>query len=430
MPLVQSLTLAQARRLAIAAQGLNGPRPAATPDRRHLRRVVQHTKLLQIDSVNVLQRAHYLPAFSRLGPYPTTALDRMAYRDRELFEYWGHEASLLPVATHPLLRWRMRRAEEKFETWGRMAQLARDQPHYVEHVLGLVRDAGPLTAGELAAQDKRSKDNWGWNWSNEKLALEFLFWTGRVTTADRRNFERVYDISERVIPTDVLNAPTPSEEEAHRELLLLAASSCGIGTVGDLADYFRIRTPQARPRIVELVEEGRLQEIVVEGWRQPAYLLPGTAVPRRGDARTLLVPFDPLIWERERTERLFGFRYRIEIYVPAVKRVHGYYVLPFLLGDQLVARVDLKADRLRKTLLVQAAYAEPSAPPDTPDELAAELTVLAQWLQLDAVEVRPRGDLAVRLAALVRAGGQPRASRTVSPSASTRSAGRRVDTSQ
>ena len=427
---MQSLTLAQARRLAIAAQGLYGPRPSSTPDRRHLRRVVQHTKLLQIDSVNVLQRAHYLPAFSRLGAYPTSVLDRMAYRDRELFEYWGHEASLLPVSMHPLLRWRMRRAEEKYETWGRMAQLAREQPGYVEHVLGLVRDAGPLTAGEIAAEEKRSKDNWGWNWTNEKLALEFLFWTGRVTTADRRNFERVYDVPDRVIPAGVLNAPTPTEEEAHRELLLLAAESCGVGTAGDLADYFRIRTPQARPRIAELVEEGRLEEVTVQGWRQPAYLLPGVALPRRADARALLVPFDPLIWERDRTERLFGFRYRIEIYVPAPKRVHGYYVLPFLLGDRLVARVDLKADRSRRTLLVQAAYAEATAGPDTPEELALELTSLAQWLGLDAVEVRRRGDLAAPLAALVRAGGQSLASRTASRSASTRSAGRRVDTSQ
>src|SRR4051794_41373516 len=399
----QSLSLRQARRLAIAAQGLHRPRRPVTADRRHLRQVLRHTGLLQIDSVNVLQRAHYLPVFSRIGAYPTTVLDRMAYRDRELFEYWGHEASLLPVELHPLLRWRMRRAEEKFETWGRMAQLAREQPGYVEHVLGLVRDAGPLTAGEIAAEEKRSKVHWGWNWSNEKLALEFLFWTGRVTTADRRNFERVYDVPERVIPAQALNAPTPTEEEAHRELLARAAASCGVGTVGDLADYYRIRTPQARPRIAELVEDGRLVEVAVKGWRQPAYMLPDTAVPRRADGRALLVPFDPLVWERERAERLFDFRYRIEIYVPAEKRVHGYYVLPFLLGDQLAARVDLKADRPRRTLLVQAAYAEPAAPPDTPDELAAELGLLAEWLGLDAVEVRPRGDLAAPLASIVRA---------------------------
>src|SRR3954449_7226461 len=381
----ESLSLRQARRLAIAAQGLHRLRRPVVVDRRHLRQVLRHTGLLQIDSVNVLQRAHYLPVFSRTGGYDTTLLDRMTYRDRELFEYWGHEASLLPVELHPLLRWRMRRAEEKFETWGRMAQLAREQPGYVEHVLGLVRDAGPLTAGEIAAEEKRSKDHWGWNWSNEKLALEFLFWTGQVTTADRRNFERVYDVPERVIPAQALNAPTPTEEEAHRELLARAAASCGVGTVGDLADYYRIRTPQARPRIAELVEDGRLVEVAVEGWRQPAYMLPDTVVPRRVDGRALLVPFDPLVWERDRTERLFGFRYRIEIYVPADKRVHGYYVLPFLLGDQLVARVDLKADRPAGVLLVRSAWAEDQAPPETAAELAAELRELAGWLGLGDV---------------------------------------------
>jgi len=427
---VSSLSLAQARRLAIAAQGLHRGRRDMTPDRRHLRSVLQHTGLLQIDSVNVLQRAHYLPAFSRIGPYRTDLLDRMAYRDRELFEYWGHEASLLPVAMHPLFRWRMRRAEEKFETWGRMAQLAREKPGYVEHVLQLVRDGGPLSAGEIAAEEKRSKDNWGWNWTNEKLALEFLFWTGRVTTADRRNFERVYDVPERVIPRAFLDLPTPTEEEAHRDLLALAAASCGIGTVGDLADYYRIRTPQARPRIAELVESGRLEEVSVEGWRQPAYIAAATKLPRGADGRALLVPFDPLIWERDRTERLFGFHYRIEIYVPAVKRVHGYYVLPFLLGDQLVARVDLKANRQSGTLLVQAAYSEPTAPPDTVEELAAELRLLARWLGLERVEARQRGDLARPLAAVLSSSGQSRARRTAVRRASTSSSGRRVETSQ
>src|SRR3954463_645081 len=408
----ESLSLKQARRLAIAAQGLNRLRRPVVVDRRHQREVLRHPGLLQIDSVNVLQRAHYLPVFSRTGGYDTTLLDRMTYRDHELFEYWGHEASLLPVELQPLLRWRMRRAEEKFETWGRMAQLAREEPGYVEHVLDLVRETGPVTAGEIAAEEKRSKDHWGWNWSNEKLALEFLFWTGRVTTADRRNFERLYDVPERVIPADVLDAPTPTEEEAHRELLLRAAGSCGVGTVGDLADYYRIRTPQARPRIDELVEDGRLEEVIVEGWRQPAYVVPGGALPRRAVGRALLVPFDPLIWERDRAERLWAFRYRIEIYVPAIKRVHGYYVLPFLLGDQLVARADLKADRARSTLLVQSAYAEPSAPPETAEELAAELALLAEWLGLETIEVRPRGDLATPLAATVRGAAQSRASRT------------------
>jgi uncharacterized protein len=400
---VQTLTAAAARRLAVVAQGLNAPRPVAAPDRRHLRRVLRHTSLLQIDSVNVLTRAHYLPSFSRLGPYPTGLLDRMAYRDHELFEYWGHEASLLPVDLHPLMRWRMERAQQKFETWGRMARLARERPGYLDDVYAEVRDRGPVTAGQVAEDQVRGNEDWGWNWTDAKTALEFLFYTGRVTTANRRNFERHYDIAERVIPPAVLARPTPTEAEAHRELLLLAARAHGVGTLGDLADYFRIKVPQARPRVAELVEDGRLETVEVRGWPQPAYLLPGTVLPRRVRARALLVPFDPLVFERARTERIFGFRYRIEIYVPATKRVHGYYVLPFLLDDRLVARVDLKSDRDAGVLRVQSAWAEPAAPGETAAELAAELRLLAGWLGLDDVLVTPRGDLSEPLAAALRA---------------------------
>jgi uncharacterized protein YcaQ len=403
MPAVQSMSVAQARRLALAAQGFQRPRPTVPADRRQLRRVLRHTQLIQIDSVNVLMRAHYLPGWSRLGAYEPAALDRMAYRDRELFEYWGHEASLVPVALHPLLRWRMKRAEEKFETWGRVARLARERPGYVEHVLAAVGDHGPLTAGELAVEEERNIEDWGWNWTDAKTALEFLFWTGRVTTRERRNFERVYDLPERVIPRAVLDLPTPTEEEAHRQLLLLAAQSCGVGTAGDLADYFRIRTPLARPRLAELVEEGQLEQVAVQGWRNPAYALPGAPIPRRVEARALLVPFDPLIWERDRTERLFGFRYRVEIYVPAARRVHGYYVLPFLLGDALVARVDLKSDRQAGVLKVQAAFAEPAAPAHTASALAAELRGLAAWLGLADVVVAGPGDLAPALTVALRA---------------------------
>jgi uncharacterized protein YcaQ len=399
---VLTLTSATARRLAIVAQGLSAPRPVTTPDRRHLRRVLKHTSLLQIDSVNVLARAHYLPAFSRLGPYSADLVDRLAYRDRELFEYWGHEASLLPIDLHPLLRWRMTRAEKQFETWGRLARLAREQPGYLEDVYAEVRDLGPVSAGQVAKDQKRGTEEWGWNWTDAKTALEFLFWTGRITTATRRNFERRYDVAERVIPADVLARPTPSEADAHRELLLIAARSHGVGTIRDLADYFRITVPDARPRIAELVEDGRLEQVAVRGWEQPAYLLPGTILPRRVDARALLVPFDPLIFERARTERIFGFHYRVEIYVPAPKRVYGYYVLPFLLGDALVARVDLKADRVAGVLRVQAAWAEPSAPEETATELAEELRVMATWLGLDDVLVMPRGDLSARLADAVR----------------------------
>jgi uncharacterized protein len=386
----------------LAAQGFGRPRPPTPPDRRHLRRLVSDTALLQIDSVNVLARAHYLPGWSRLGSYPTALLDRMAYRDRELFEYWGHEAALLPVRLHPLMRWRMRRAERLEGTWERMARLVRERPDYVRHVLAMVAERGPVTAGELAAEERRSKDHWGWNWTDAKTALEHLFSTGAVTASSRRNFERVYDVTERVIPRAVLDLPTPDEPDAHRELLLLAAHRHGVGTAVDLADYFRLRLPQARPRLAELVEDGRLATATVEGWRQPAYVVPGLVRPRRIEARALLAPFDPLVWERDRTERLFGFRYRIEIYVPRDRRTHGYYVLPFLLGDRLVARVDLKADRGPRVLRVQAAYAEPHAPSETAEALAAELRGLAGWLGLDEVAVSPVGDLAAPLAAAVR----------------------------
>jgi len=389
------MSLAQSRRVALAAQGFDRPRPEVTPDRRHLRRVVQHTGLLQIDSVNVLARAHYLPGWSRVGAYPRMLLDRMAYRDRELFEYWGHEAALLPVGLHPLMRWRMRAAERGEGTWSGVARFAREQRALVEHVYAMVRDNGPLTAGELAAEEKRSADNWGWNWTREKTALEYLFWSGRVSTSERRNFERVYDVTERVVPRAVLDQPTPDEHEAHRQLLLLAARSHGVATVRDLADYFRLRVPQARPRVEELVEAGELEPVQVKGWQQPAYVLPGTAVPRRMRAAALLVPFDPLIWERDRTERLFGFRYRIEIYVPAHKRTHGYYVLPFLLGDRLVARVDLKGDRQAGVLRVQAAWSEPDAPADTAEALTRELEEMAEWLGLSGVVATGRGSLAL-----------------------------------
>jgi len=392
---VPRISPAQARRLSLGAQGLIRRRGQSAADRRHLRKVLQHTNVLQIDSVNVLTRAHYLPAWSRVGAYPRPLLDRMAYRDRELFEYWAHEASLLPISLHPLFRWQMKRAEARLDRWGHIQQVLREAPGLIEHVLHMVDQMGPVSAGDIAAEEKRSKDNWGWNWSREKTVLEYLFYAGFVTTADRRNFERVYDLTERVIPQRVLDLPTPSEEDAHRELLLIAARSCGVGTAADLADYFRLRMPVARPRLAELVEDGRLELVDVDGWRAPAYVVPGTPIPRRANARALLVPFDPLVWERDRTERLFGFRYRIEIYVPADKRVHGYYVLPFLLGDRLVARVDLKSDRQAGVLRVQAAYAEVDAPVETAAELTEELVALAEWLELDGVVATGRGTLAL-----------------------------------
>ncbi|HVU62009.1 MAG TPA: crosslink repair DNA glycosylase YcaQ family protein [Mycobacteriales bacterium] len=396
------LTAAQARRLAVAAQGLGGhgpsrQRPVAGANRRHIRRVLHHTGLFQIDSVNVLARAHYLPSYSRLGPYDRDLLERMSFRKGELFEYWGHEAALMPLDMHPLLRWRMKRADAGEGTWKGVARIAAERPHYVEEVYADVAARGPVSAGQVADDTLRSTDNWGWNWSPAKTALEHLFWTGRITTSSRVNFERRYDLTERVLPQRVLDIPTPDDATAHRELLMIAARCHGIGTVGDLADYFRLKNPEARPRIAELVEDGRLIQVAVEGWPEPGYMLPDTKIPRKVEGSALLVPFDPLIWERDRTERLFNFRYRIEIYVPQHKRTHGYYVLPFLLDDRLVARVDLKADRAGNVLRVQSAWAEADAPPETAERLKAELRLLADWLGLDDVVIAARGDLAERL---------------------------------
>ena len=400
----ERLSAAQARRVALAAQGFAQPRPAAVTDRRPLRKVLASTGLLQIDSVNVLVRAHYMPVFSRLGAYPVELVQQAAYTSsarapRELFEYWGHEASLLPMTVQPLLRWRMAEASEN--AWGGVRKLADERPDFIADVLAEVRRSGPLSAGELEHLHEsvpRGKSGW-WEWSSVKIAMEYLFWAGEITTASRRGFERVYDVPERVIPAAVLAIPTPSRDVAQRELVALAARSLGVATERDLRDYYRLGLADARAAVASLVEDGRLISVEVEGWRGAAYLDPQARFPRSVDARALLSPFDPVVWERERTERLYDFRYRIEIYVPAEKRVHGYYVLPFLLGDKLVARVDLKADRAAGRLLVQGAFAEPSAPDFTAEELAAELRTMAAWLGLSEVVVVGRGDLAPALAA-------------------------------
>jgi uncharacterized protein len=393
---LEKLSAAQARRMALAAQGFADPRPERTPDGRALRRVLDRVGLFQIDSVNVLARAHYLPLFARLGPYPTDMLDRAAWRaPRRLFEYWGHEASLLPVATQPLLRWRMERAGD--EAWGGIRRVRDARPDLVERVLEEVRDRGPIAASEVV--DEHAEDRTGpwWDWSDVKRVFEWLFWSGQITSARRRGFERLYDLPERVLPADVVATPTPPVEDAQRELVRIAARALGVAAEKDLRDYFRLSVAEARARIAELVEAGELWPVEVEGWRSPAYLDPAARLPRRVSARALVGPFDSLIWERARVERVFGFRYRIEIYVPAPRRVHGYYVLPFLLGDRLVARVDLKADRQGSALRVQAAHAEPDAPPETAAALRGELESMARWLGLERLDVVPRGDLAPAL---------------------------------
>jgi uncharacterized protein len=394
MAVRERISAAQARRVVLAAQGFNDPAPAGRPDRRALRRVLARTGLFQIDSVNVLARAHYLPLFSRLGPYPVALLDRAAYgRPRELFEYWGHEASLLPLDAHRLLRWRMAEAEQR--AWGGMREIASQRPDFLADVLAEVAARGPVSAGDVegaAGVRPRRAGPW-WDWSHVKMALEYLFWSGAVTTASRRGFERVYDLPDRVLPAEVLAAPAASRSDAHRELVLRAARSCGVATEADLRDYYRLDVADTAQAVTDLTDSGQLLRVAVEGWRQPGYLYPAAAFPRDVRARALLAPFDPLVWGRDRTERLFGFRYRLEIYVPAQRRVHGYYVLPFLLGDTLVARVDLKADRQRGALLVQSAHAEPGAPADTADQLVGELSAMADWLGLEHTWSTGVGDL-------------------------------------
>jgi uncharacterized protein YcaQ len=364
-------------------------------------RTIGRLGLLQLDSVSVLVRAHYLPLFSRLGTYDRDLLDRAAAHDglalpprrRRLFEYWAHEASLLPVELQPLLRWRMAQAERGLGTWAGLARWARNSREVIERARAEVEARGRLGVSDLSDAGARSGSWWGW--SDGKAALEWLFWTGRLTAAGRRGFERIYDLPERVLPAAIRQLPTPDEAEAQRDLLRLAAQALGIATEADLRDYFRLPVTAARHRLAELVEAGWLRPVAVEGWRQPAFLAPTARLPRRATGRALLAPFDPLIWERGRTERLFGFRYRLEIYTPAGRRQHGYYVLPFLMGDRLVARVDLKSDRPLGRLVVRAAHVESdAATAAVAAALAEELALLAAWLGLERVEVEPKGDLA------------------------------------
>jgi uncharacterized protein YcaQ len=379
----EGLTLAEARRIALAAQGFGAARPAGVVRGSDVVRCARRLGLVQIDSVNVLVRSHYLPFFSRLGPYRQELLDEAAYagRRRRLFEYWGHEASLLPVEHHRLLRWRMERAARGEGLWGGVARFGVEQRAYCERVLQEIAQRGPLGVSELAAGGRR-KGGW-WGWSEGKVALEWLFWSGRITTHSRRRFERVYDLTERVLPRAALEAPTPAVEEAQRELVRIALRAQGLATERDLRDYFRLPATDARERIAELAEAGELRPVHVEGWRQVAYVTPDLRVPRRIETCALLSPFDSLVWHRERVQRLFDFHYRIEIYTPAHRRLHGYYVLPFLLGDRLVARVDLKSDRTAGRLRVVAKHLEPGVSrPEVKAALDRELQSLAGWLGL------------------------------------------------
>lgn len=385
----EKISLPTARRIALAAQGFGDPRPAGTVTRRHLQRVLGRTGLFQIDSVSAVVRAHYMPLYSRLGPYPMALLDdAMQPTKRLLVEYWAHEASLLPLETWPLMRWRMERASEGM--YSGLAKFGRANKAYIDEIFHQVVDRGPIAASDIVGA--KGSGGW-WGWSREKHAFEWLFWAGRITTHSRRSFERLYDLPERVLPADIYNTPVPAAADAHRELLRISARAHGVATAACLRDYFRLSPADMKGRLEELVEMGELIPVRVEGWNKQAYLHASARIPRKIQARALLAPFDPLVFERARAEQLFGFRYRIEIYTPAEKRQYGYYVLPFLLGERLVARVDLKADRPAGVLRVHAAYAEPCAPPETAAELHEELKQMRDWLGLERIEVTPAGDI-------------------------------------
>ena len=389
------LSLADARRVALAAQGFAKARPTGRVDIRHIRRVLEHVGLLQIDSVNVLVRAHYMPLFSRLGPYRMSLLDDAVYRRREFFETWAHVASLVPVERYPLLRYRM----DAEPTRPRLRHWLKENEDYVDGVLDELERRGPLAASELnePGRGTGSTGTW-WNRSKGKTALEWHFLRGRVMAHDRRNFERVYGLTERVLPGRVLESDPVERTTAERALLMLAARSHGVATAADLADYYRLPIAPCREALREFADAGALREVSVEGWKEPAYLHPDARIPRAIRAQALLAPFDPLIWERARTQRLFDFRYRIEIYVPEKQRQFGYYVLPFLLGDRLVARVDLKTDRTKRSLLVKAAYAEDGQDLSlVAGRLASELRLMAGWLELETVRVARRGNLSRQL---------------------------------
>lgn len=384
-----------ARRTALAAQGLAAPRPTNTITRRHLRKVFDRIGVIQIDSVNVLVRAQEMPLFARLGPHRRSLIPD-ALEAGELFETWAHAASIIPAADLPLVRWRMekRAASDGWQAIGRRTEL-------LAGVEAQIRERGPLTVGDFDGR-VRNPGTW-WNWDDTKLAVERLFEIGVLGATRRRNdFARRYDLLERLLPAAAIAAPVLSEHEGRKESLRRAARHLGVGTAKDLVDYYRIGLTDSRAALGELVDDGELIPVAVDGWREPAYLDPLATTPRATTATTLLSPFDSLVWNRDRTARLFGFDYRIEIYVPGPKRVYGYYVLPFLLDGQLVGRVDLKADRSAGLLRVQAAYIEPDL--DTradrtmvADALIGELRQLAGWLGLDDVGVTGRGTLAGEL---------------------------------
>ena len=402
MAVTTSLSRAQARRVALAAQGFLD-KPHAPPTMRTLARTVERTGVLQVDSVNVLQRAHFMPLYSRMGPYDAALLDRAARgrSQRRLVEYWAHVQAYMPVELWPAMRFRRDHFRSiRGKWWNNVSDAA------AAELVARIADAGrPMTARDLDSGAPRSKEHWGWNWSEARRGLDMLYSFGDLAIAGRNSqFEVQYDLPERVLPDAVLAMPDLAPAEQHLALVRRAARSHGVATAQCLKDYYRMHIDQVRPAIATLVESGELEPVTIEGWKRPAYLHREARRPRAITARALLSPFDPVVWARERTERLFDFHYRIEIYTPKEQRVHGYYVLPFLLRDRVVGRVDLKADRPTGRLLVHGAFAEPGAPDDTAPELAVELRRLAGWLGLDDVQVAAHGDLAPALAAAVAGG--------------------------
>jgi len=392
--MAQSLSPALARRVALAAQGLGRPSTDVVPGVRQIGALIDRLGLLQIDSVNVFERSHYLPVFARLGSYDKAQLDRVTYSPR-ITEYWAHEASFIPVDTLPLLRWRQQehrdRAEADDDSW-----FSANRP-MTQWLLAELAAKGPMRASEIEHDSNTRSGSW-WGWSDVKRGLETLFRWGDVVSAGRTRFERVYALPEQVLPADVRDLHVP-RDEAMRRLVSISARAHGVGTADDIADYFRLKAVDAVPAIRQLEEAGELVPVTIDAWAKPAWLHRDARLPRRIDAAAILSPFDPVVWARSRALRLFDFHYRIEIYTPEPKRVFGYYVLPVLIDDRVVGRVDLKNDRQARVLRVRAAWAEDGAPDETAPRLASVLRQTMQWQGLDSMDVSPKGNLSAALAA-------------------------------
>ena len=393
-----TLSIGEARRIALYAQGFQGQSRDTKANWSKIAKAVDALHLLQIDSVNVLVRSHYLPIYARLGHYDMATLDKRSFdnRHRHFFECWAHEASLVPLGLHPLMRWRMERAKRGDGTYTGMDNFGRENRAYLKSTLAFIAKNGPTRVRDIP--DGGKSDGPWWGWSKGKLALETLFDQGLLTTATRQGFERIYDLPERVIPGDILALPTPDEADAMRDLILLSAKALGIATELDLRDYFRLPIAEGRKAIAECVEAGSLLPVKVEGWKQQAYLSVDAKLPRKAGGTALLTPFDPLVWNRDRAERLFNFHYRIELYTPEHKRKFGYYVLPFLHGDKLAGRLCLKSDRATSTLKVNTAHHEEGTDPrDIAPALKDELRLMSQWLGLESVSIANKGNLAKAL---------------------------------